>query len=267
MSSQNQPATPGAQPSQPSPSPTGTWRHPAFSEIARRQNATRFSERDVLKIVWNGAGLFISYIMLTILRLTPCPPSIWTPLPESWTSYILVTVRLLFFFNIVVALSPLFRPTDNLTDIPLTPTQRSLLGLNPDDTPPLTPGGHYITPPRYARSTSRVGTPGSGRSSYNNSPLQGGSGVRTASGSPFSPSSPVTLFQKALAVGTDEARRRSFGATSSLNGSLIGGNVSMSALPSTPSPTSGKGVASVALNNRWLYERGRSTPGTKSVVV
>lgn len=38
------------------PSP-GTWRHPKFDEITRRQNATTFSYNNVRKIIWNSGAL------------------------------------------------------------------------------------------------------------------------------------------------------------------------------------------------------------------
>lgn len=58
-----------------------------------------------------------------------------------------------------------------MLDIPLTPGQRALLGLDPNATPPLTPGQQYVTPPRYQRS--RGGTPVSARRSLPGSPLAG----------------------------------------------------------------------------------------------
>ena len=53
------PATPAA-PSQPSYTPNGSWKHPDFDEIARRQYATTFDERNVRAIVANAGLLFLS---------------------------------------------------------------------------------------------------------------------------------------------------------------------------------------------------------------
>lgn len=50
------PSTPLAQ-STPSTPPTGTWQHPRFDEIARRQNASTFSDTNVRSVVYNGASL------------------------------------------------------------------------------------------------------------------------------------------------------------------------------------------------------------------
>ena len=53
------PATPSAQTEQ-SYTPNGSWRHPKFDEIARRQYATTFDERNVRAIVLNAGFLFLS---------------------------------------------------------------------------------------------------------------------------------------------------------------------------------------------------------------
>jgi nucleoporin POM34 len=53
------PATPSAGPEQPY-TPNGSWRHPKFDEIARRQYATTFDERNVRAIVLNVGFLFLS---------------------------------------------------------------------------------------------------------------------------------------------------------------------------------------------------------------
>jgi nucleoporin POM34 len=53
------PATPSAQAEQPY-TPNGSWRHPKFDEIARRQYATIFDERNVRAIVLNAGFLFLS---------------------------------------------------------------------------------------------------------------------------------------------------------------------------------------------------------------
>jgi len=153
------------------------------------------------------------------------------------------------------------RRKDDLLDIPLTPSQRALLGLDPSATPPVTPGAQYITPPRYQRSaTPRTSTPGSRSSGYSNSPLSEKgilSFAQAQGGSPMA--SP--LLQKAMGRnGNDRGKRQSYGSASPLASSITTGS-SIIGTPSTPSPSSGKG-ASVGLNSRWLYERGRASPGS-----
>jgi nucleoporin POM34 len=168
-----------------------------------------------------------------------------------------------------VALYPLIRPKDNLSDIPLTPTQRVLLGLDPSATLPPTPGSTYITPPKYRLSGSRAASPAS-RSASPLSASANASGRRVSSGASFSPST-SPLFQKAVSNGgRDSGRRPSFGSPSPLGrsspfresgfGSSIGLGSSMgfgsSMGPATPSPVGGKRM-STALSNKWLYERSR----------
>lgn len=53
------PSTPAAQTEQLS-APGGAWKHPKFDEIARRQYATTFDERNVRAIVANAGLLFLS---------------------------------------------------------------------------------------------------------------------------------------------------------------------------------------------------------------
>jgi nucleoporin POM34 len=53
------PSTPTAQSAQPY-TPNGAWKHPKFDEIARRQYATTFDERNVRAIVANAGLLLLS---------------------------------------------------------------------------------------------------------------------------------------------------------------------------------------------------------------
>lgn len=171
----------------------------------------------------------------------------------------LLGLQLFFLLNIFVALYPLFRPRDDLSDIPLTPTQRSLLGLDPSAMKPLTPGTAYVTPPKYRVSGSRTASP-AGRSA---SPLSTGasfSGHRVSSGPTFSPSSSPLLYK---AVSNKEtARRPSLGSSfdSSLGSSSPFTRSSpfkeSNFPPATPSPIGGKRV-NLGLSNKWLYERSR----------
>lgn len=158
-------------------------------------------------------------------------------------------MRILFVINVVIALLPLFRPKDDLSDIPLTPTQRALLGLDPSNTPPATPGTQYITPPKYRLSSpARAASPASRNSSPNSA--NGGSAGRRTSYSPTN--SP--LFYKAMPNGNREGgRRQSFGSSSMgspLRDSILG------RLPTSPSPSGSKASGS-GLNNKWLYEKSR----------
>lgn len=160
--------------------------------------------------------------------------------------------------NIFVALYPLFRPKDDLSDIPLTPSQRALLGLDPTVTPPATPGTQYITPPRYRLSSaSRQASP----ASRGTSPLPASgplsSGRRASMGASFSPSA-SPLFQKAVTSGNRESvRRQSFGSPSPLSSSSPFRDSLSSSIgrgPASPSPVGSK-RSSLGLSNKWLYEK------------
>ncbi|MCJ1409391.1 hypothetical protein MMC19_003472 [Ptychographa xylographoides] len=278
------PTNPPQQAPQPlpvTPSP-GTWRHPKFSEIARRQQAATFTDRNITRILWNAGALILTWPVGSYLTTNQTLQSwVLSPLTSTlgawpWLSLSVHTlwtyaIPLLFLFNIVSALSPLFLSTDNISDIPLTPSQRSLLGLDPYATPPTNPGTTYVTPPRYPRSatprsvSSTMGSARSGSGSGADSPLsrKGSAPGMKASGSPsFSPGA-SPLWQKAVG-GVAGARRHSFALSSPFRPSGGGKHESILGVPSTPSPTAGRG-ASVGLNNRWLYERGRPGSGSRGV--
>ena len=206
-----------------------------------------------------------------VLKLTTPSPKIYNhivPLgARDYAEYSVLIIRLLLLLNIVLAFLPLLKKKDDLTDIPLTPSQRALLGLDPSVSAPVTPGSQYITPPRYPRSTTpRSGTPGSRNSSNAGSPLSR-KGISTLgrqpNDSPFSPSA-SPLWQKAIGGSRDTSRRHSYGSSSPLGIGFNGKESSVLGAPHTPSPSAGRG-ASVGLSNRWLYERGRGSPGNRSV--
>ena len=178
---------------------------------------------------------------------------------------VLNLVRLIFILNIAVSFYPLWMPKDDVTDIPLTPSQRALLGLDPHAGPSHTPVNQCITPPRYPRSsTPRSGSPASRGSnstrsplSLNGSPLFGPDG----SGSPYlAPAS--SIWQQSMGGSRDSFRRNSFGSPSPRSIGTNGKDATGSGASQTPSPSTGRGV-SVGLNNKWLYERGRITPGSR----
>lgn len=169
-------------------------------------------------------------------------------------------LRTLPFVGIAYACSPLLRQKDDLSDIPLTPSQRALLGLDPSSGP-ATPGSKYITPPRYSRSS----TPRTGSGSQSGSPFSGrdsfGAGTMGGPQASYSPTASPLLHK---AVGRDMTRRISLGTPTPSSLGRTGYELSNALVSVTPSPTTNRG-ASVGLNNRWLYERGRGSPGLRSV--
>lgn len=138
---------------------------------------------------------------------------------------------------------------DDLSDIPLSPSQRALFGLDPSSAP-ATPGSTYITPPRYTRSP----TPRSSGRQRSGSQVRRRESSIGASGSPFTPNG-SPLRQQALEGSV--ARRLSVGSCYDFGVSTSSSNFYTSRLPSTPTPMTKNGIT---LNSKWLYEKSRSSP-------
>lgn len=177
---------------------------------------------------------------------------------QKYSCYLYHALQLVLIFNIFVAFMPLIRAKDEITDIPLTPAQRRLLGLPPTSAPP-TPGSSYVTPPRYARTPTPMNSSPGSRDHYSDSPLsrKGSPNSGSISGSPFSPAA-SPLLHKAIGGGLNGTRRQSYGSASPLGPGASRANILDT--PGTPSPTVAKGV-NVALNSKWLYEKGRRNSG------
>jgi len=182
---------------------------------------------------------------------------------HPYATWIYHCMQFLFAFNIVTACWPLIRGQDDISDIPLTPAQRKLLGLPPSSVP-ATPDTKYATPPRYARTpTPLSGSPVS-RGKHSNSPMaERGSPSGSISGSPFSPGASPLLQKARGGAGLDGSRRHSYGSASPLGPSGL--RMNLPEMPGTPSP-SGKG-ASVGLNNRWLYDKARRNSGASRIFI
>lgn len=177
---------------------------------------------------------------------------------QSYGGYLYWAIQVVFMYNIVTACLPLLRAKDDMSDIPLTPAQRKLLGLPPSSAPP-TPGSHYITPPRYARTPTPLSGSPVTNGVYSGSPLAGrGSPLSgSISGSPFSPAA-CPLLQRAIGGVSSGSRRHSYGSPSSLGAAAS--RMGSSEAPGTPSPAS-KGTG-IGLNSKWLYDKGRRNSGS-----
>lgn len=177
----------------------------------------------------NFTFLVISEILLS---LTPSSPTF-----HQYFSYILWAARFVLAFNIVESITQLLSPADEFTDIPLTPDQRKLLGLNPNT--PLSASasmGNIVTPPRYTKSTpsSRTGSPSFGASTSGSPTLQRKS----------APQTPPAISPSPLRMGGGLERRQSNGFGSPNVGLHSGG-----------SPGVKLAGASVVPGNKWLYEK------------
>lgn len=207
---------------------------------------------------------------------------------NPYTTYIHLALRVFFTATMAISMLPLLRKPDTCEDIPLTPHQRQLMGL-PPMTRQATPQeqAQYVTPPRYARSPAAANgtsTPGSGSSSLfvqaSGSPLAGYGNNNGPAGSPLSATaspyasasqqqqqqrgSPYALSPLGVA---GEMRRVSFTSARGSPGSLndadaagFGGEGSVRR-SSIGTPSKGQHRASVGLNSKWLYEKGRTSPG------
>ncbi|KAL4917972.1 nuclear pore complex component-domain-containing protein [Aspergillus aurantiobrunneus] len=250
-------------PSTPKPAPTpaptsekaqtpGKWRHPQLNEIVRRQHAGTFGDQNMRKLVWNGFALFATWAFGDTFRYYSRWIQATTEIP-TYPDLSLLIMQLILLLNILVALYPLFRPKDDISDIPLTPTQRALLGLDPSATSSPTPATSYVTPPKYRVSGSRAASP----ASLSGSPLStsaSASSLRFSSGTPFSPSPSPLLHKMVTNGGRENGRRQSFGSSSPLNRSSPFKESIV--VPASPSPAGGK-RGSLGVSNKWLYERSR----------
>ncbi|KAI0150197.1 NPCC-domain-containing protein [Xylariaceae sp. FL1272] len=252
MASKTVLSTPTKTPAEPVTDSPGTWRHPRLQEITRRQEACTFTDRNIKHIAINAALIFlISLLHTTVCKYLPSrrsAPHIWN---YEWYAFGLLL--LLPLFNIAYNLWPLIRAKDDLSDIPLTPAQRQLLGLPPSSAPP-TPGSVFSTPPRYSRTPS-VGSAAS-RRSFSSSPLSNqASPTPAGNGSPGFASPNHHLLQKAM-FGARRSSRGSIGSPGSPLGVSTGTSLFGGGLESpSPSPSPGK-RSSVALSSKWRYEKG-----------
>lgn len=227
--------------STPSGTPTGSWRHPAMDIVAQRNSQKGFTETNFHRLMINGISLFLCWFIVAFFRqsstlknLIPTSPTI-----SFYAFYALWGVRSLLIWNILESLYNLLRPVDEFTDIPLTPEQRKLLGLNPDT--PLShvaTEGSIVTPPRYTKnapSSSRTGSPVSFNTSVS-SPSPPQSRKTTAT--------PPPMTSSPLRMGGVVDRRSSFGS---------------------PSPAAARVGSSVVPNNKWLYEKNLQRKGAMNL--
>lgn len=257
------------------------WIHPRMDEVLRRRDATNFDNNNVRAIALSSAIIVVSFFVPNLLHRMfvqlPGPsmvvstdgsslPPAWLHAIQPYPNYALWLIRLVFTLSIGVALIPLLRVPDTCEDIPLTPSQRQLLGL-----PPMSRAAtpqeqqQYFTPPRFSRSNTPRSSSSSIRPEPSDSPLSGrgtpldGSSFRApGSASSFSPAGLQRTMSgsqnSAMRAGGAE-RRLSFTSTRSSPLSLS----EFEAVGNVQTPTKGH-RASMGLNNKWLYEKGKGSP-------
>lgn len=179
---------------------------------------------------------------------------------KFYLTWSFIIVSILPVWNVGMACAPLLRNPDDMSDIPLTPAQRKLLGLPPSSKPEA-PNTVYSTPPRYARTPSLAGS--TRKASPSSSPLVSANGSPSTSRMTGSPYSPVAspLLQKSVGYNGRRSFSQGSGGSplSASTANILGASFNSSVFsepPATPSPPGGKRM-SVGLNNKWLYERGR----------
>ncbi|KAK6498724.1 hypothetical protein TWF481_011299 [Arthrobotrys musiformis] len=149
----------------------GSWKHPKLDEVLRRQDARSFSDRRVSRALKNAAALGTTFVVTHLFYSS----RIYSGLPRNDVTgvfylgvyYLIFIVRVIFAYNVAFAIiGPLLGP-DPMIDIPLTNDQRSSLSLppTPQSTATNNPAdvSHYITPPRYNRSSHLPQSPLSAR--------------------------------------------------------------------------------------------------------
>ncbi|KAI0205184.1 nuclear pore complex component-domain-containing protein [Astrocystis sublimbata] len=246
-------STPIKAPATPVTESPGTWQHPRLREITRRQEASTFGDKNIRLIIINISILILLVIMHSFIKKAlpskRSAPHVWTYF--RYTYYALLAAPTC---TIAINLLPLVRGKDDISDIPLTPAQRQLLGLPPSSAPP-TPGSVYSTPPRYARTPS--GSASANRRSFSSSPILNRS--PSNQGSPtqaLNASGAATPSHQLLQRAMFGARRSSFGSPSPLGVSISSGASLFGGGPDTPSPSPAGKKSSVGVNSRWRYEKG-----------
>ncbi|KAK9471602.1 nuclear pore complex component-domain-containing protein [Dipodascopsis tothii] len=152
-------------PATPADVPTGSWKHPSLDAVQRRGAAREFTQATSRRMVLNAVSWIAFHVGSRALASLAWMQELYAAneIFSRNLHYAGVALQMLFLWNIIDGLIKLARPQDRFEDLPLTPSQRKLLGLNPDVVPskPVTP----MTPPKYVKTSPQA------RSSPRASPL------------------------------------------------------------------------------------------------
>ncbi|KAK9451531.1 nuclear pore complex component-domain-containing protein [Limtongia smithiae] len=132
--------------------PTGKWRHPAFDDINSRVDATEFTQTTSRKMALNLLAWITYLVFVAAMRSWPWMQELMAE-NEKFSrrmTYIGIALQLLFVWNIADGLIRLIKPRDKLADVPLTPSQRKLMGL--DEYVKTSSPSQPLTPPKYVKS-------------------------------------------------------------------------------------------------------------------
>ncbi|KAK9477784.1 nuclear pore complex component-domain-containing protein [Lipomyces japonicus] len=136
--------------------PKGEWRHPAFDQVQERTSQTEFTQNTGHKMFLNALAWIAYAVVIGWLRKWNWMADL-TAQNEIFRknmTYIGIALQLLFLWNIVDGLVRLLRPREKFADIPLTPSQRKLMGL--DDKVKTSSPAKPLTPPKYVKGYSQA---------------------------------------------------------------------------------------------------------------
>ncbi|KAK9456396.1 nuclear pore complex component-domain-containing protein [Dipodascopsis uninucleata] len=236
----------GSLPSTPKDVPRGEWRHPAFDVLHTRVSKAEFTQATSRKMFLNAASWLAYSIAVHWLRK-------WNWIQELSTAnekfsknmtYIGIILQLLFLWNILDGIMRLLKPRDKLEDIPLTPNQRKLMGL--DVNVKSNSAGRPVTPPKYVKTYNTHP-----RDSPRVSPLLKKS-IQESMNNRLSPRTPGG------ASGTTQKQNSSASQQSPTPHQLS------RSLPSTPATSPS---TSITTNGRYLYmldSPGRGSPSRRA---
>ncbi|RPA86991.1 hypothetical protein BJ508DRAFT_410580 [Ascobolus immersus RN42] len=240
--------------------PTGSWRHPALDRIARQRRDDTFTDASVRRIAINFAGLVCTFVVFNHVKEYSLMKYLFRLLPKEIynnSTYIIWLLRLLMVYNIAETINRAFTTENEFRNVPLTPQQRRLLGLNPNV--PTPPDASLATPPRYAKTTpnSRSAPP-----TFTPAPDLRTGQTPSPSKRLFVPNQSVNSNALSTSTNNNQGSPLRQSVLSERRGSFTQSLAqAFPNLPPTPTPMgkNGNGGQSVMPTNRFFYEKmGRS---------
>ncbi|ANB15516.1 hypothetical protein AWJ20_3144 [Sugiyamaella lignohabitans] len=257
--------------------PTGTWEHPSMKEIRKR---TVNKELVLSRVLKNVAALVILSGAESVTKRVLNNFSWSSELIESqslgdaikYVKYFIWLVYVLLIYNIVTGVSQFIKPQEKFDDLPITSSQRKLLGL------PASPNSATSSPspPRYLKSSpqarvsprgssplSRTSTASSSSSQASVSPLAKISTPSRSGTSLLSPSSSERKQQPVpskVASGSPLATKSTSTATNNTTTSVA------SSTPTKTASTATQSSVSFTPTGRYVY-LSESSPRRRSGLV
>ncbi|RUS28405.1 hypothetical protein BC938DRAFT_481926 [Jimgerdemannia flammicorona] len=127
---------------------TGRWENPAFRKLLEEKLEKGVKAEMADKIRWSLGGL----LGMGIFSQTPFHRA-FTTMFGKYFRYLEIFLCVLFIYNICEGMWNLLKPSENFANLPLTPTQRKMVGLDPRVKP--TVNNPVIPVPHYSRSSPK----------------------------------------------------------------------------------------------------------------